>query len=191
MAKRTPPEEQEYRPVNEQLARDVLNRRAHRSTPEPQIVEPPEQDGTLEATHHEDDETSPEPASEARSAAALKVVRPRRGGRGNEQPKEPTRAKRKEMVSEKRMLLSEDEDRLFEELVKGISYELRVKVKASNVLRACLTLLNHVQVELLKQCRRMEPPQRPRYDDPTSIQVFEEHLAHLFDSAVRNTKSLD
>lgn len=191
MAKRTPPEEQEYRPVNEQLARDVLTRRAHRSTPEPQIVEPPEQDGTLEATHHEDDETSPEPASEARSAAALRVVRPRRGGRGNEQPKEPTRAKRKEMVSEKRMLLSEDEDRLFEELVSGISRELRVKVKASNVLRACLTLLNYVQDELLKQCRRMDPPQRPRYDDPTSIQVFEEHLARLFDSAVRNTKSLD
>ncbi len=191
MAKRTPPEEQEYRPVNEQLARDVLNRRAHRSTPEPQIVEPPEQDGALEVAHPEDVETSPEPASEARSAAALKVVRPRRGSRGNEQPKEPTRAKRKEMVSEKRMLLSEDEDRLFEELVSGISRELRVKVKASNVLRACLTLLNHVQVELLKQCRRMDPPQRPRYDDPTSIQVFEEHLARLFDSAVRNTKSLD
>jgi hypothetical protein len=191
MAKRTPPEEQEYRPVNEQLARNVLTRRAHRSTPEPQIVESPEQDGTLETAHPGDDETLPEPVSEAQSAAALKVLRSKRGGRGNEQPKEPTRAKRKEMVSEKRMLLSEDEDRLFEELVSGISRELRVKVKASNVLRACLTLLNHVQVELLKQCRRMDPPQRPRYDDPTSIQVFEEHLARLFDSAVRNTKSLD
>lgn len=192
MAKRTPPEEQEYRPVNEQLARNVLTRRAHRSTLEPQIVEPPEQDRTLELAHPEDDEILPEkPAPEAQPATTLKVVRPKRGGRGNEQPKEPARAKRKEMVSEKRMLLSEGEDRLFEELVSDISRELRVKVKASNVLRACLTLLNHVQVELLKQCRRMDPPQRPRYDDPTSIQVFEEHLARLFDSAVRNTKSLD
>lgn len=191
MAKRTPPEEQEYRPVNEHLARSVL---AHRARPVPRGEEPSEKDETPEPESTPEVEPLPERReAKPQTSPPLKVVRPRRdrGAKADEQAKEPARAKRKEMVAEKRMLLSESEDRLFEELVSGISRELRVKVKASNVLRACLTLLNHVQVELLKQCRRVDPPQRPRYDDPTSIQVFEEHLARLFDSAVRNTKSLD
>lgn len=191
MAKRTPPEEQEYRPVSEQLARSVL---AHRARPVPQDPGPASEDEAPEPEPTPEVEPISEEPEAKPAPTPLKVVRsPRRprGAKTSESAKEPTRPKRKEMRQEKRMLLSESEDRLFQELVSGISRELRVKVKESNVLRACLALLTHVQVELLKQCRRMEPPQRPRYEDPTSIRVFEEHLARLFDSAIRNTKSLD
>jgi hypothetical protein len=95
------------------------------------------------------------------------------------------------MTIEKRVMLSGSDSKLLDELVGGIKFELGVTVNASNVFRACLTLLDHVQDELLKQCRRVESPQRPRLDEPISIQVFEEHLARLFDTAVRNTRSLD
>jgi len=191
MAKRTPPEEQEYRPVSEHLARSVL---AHRARPVPQSDEPSGADEAPgpEPTREVEPEAAPQDGK-AQDAPTLKVLRPKKakGARGGEPAKEPVRAKRKEMTVEKRMMVSIDEDRLFEELVSGIRRELRVKANGSNVLRACVTLLFHVQDELLKQCRRMEPPQPPRKDDPTSIRVFEEHLARLFDSAIRNTKSLD
>jgi hypothetical protein len=190
MAKRTPPEEQEYRPVNEQLARSVLG---HRARPVAQDEESSRQDESPEPEASAEDEPLPDGREAKRQPTPpLKVVRPKRGRptKASEPTKEPVRAKRKEMTVEKRFMLTESENGLFEDLVIGIHRELRVKVNSSNLLRACLTLLNHVQVELLKQCRRMEPPQRPRNDDPTSIQVFEEHLARLFDSAVRNTKSL-
>jgi hypothetical protein len=191
MAKRTPPEEQEYRPVNEQLARSVLS---HRARPAPQDEQPSEENEALEPepTRELEAETDRRQA-QAQDPPALKVVRPKkaRTAKASEPAKEPVKAKRKEMTIEKRMMVSPEEDRLFEELVGGIRRELRVKANGSNVLRACVTLLFHVQDEVLKQCRRMEPPQPPRKDDPTSIRVFEEHLARLFDSAIRNTKSLD
>lgn len=191
MAKRTPPEEQEYRPVNEHLARSVLS---HRPRPVPQVEPPATEDEVPEPEPKTEDEAPSEgPEARAQSTTRLKVVPAKRGRapKSSDPPREPVRAKRKEMTVEKRMMLSPEEDRLFEELVSGIRRELRVKANGSNVLRACVTLLFHMQDELLKQCRRMEPPQPPRKDDPTSIRVFEEHLARLFDSAVRNTKSLD
>jgi hypothetical protein len=192
MAKRTPPEEQEYRPVSEQLARSVLSHRAHvvhQVETQPREPEPAEPVSS----------TADEPQTKVRevephTTPPLKVVRPRksRSTRPAETPKEPARAKRKEMTIEKRMVVTASENELFEELVKGIKRELRVTVNGSNVLRASLTLLYHVQEELLKQCRRVDPaPQPPRKDDPTSIQVFEEHLAQLIDSAIRNAKALD
>jgi hypothetical protein len=191
MAKRTPPEEQEYRPVNEQLARSVL---AHKARPVPQDEPPAKVDEPPAPEPPTEDEPPPEPPqARAQSTPSPKVVTAKRGRtpKATETPKEPVRAKRKEMTIERRMMLSPEEDRLLEELVSGIRTELRVKANGSNVLRACVTLLFHVQEEVLKQCRRMATPQPPRKDDPTSIRVFEEHLARLFDSAIRNTKSLD
>jgi hypothetical protein len=98
---------------------------------------------------------------------------------------------RRKLVREKRMLLTESENELFEDLVRTISTELKVKVKESNVLRACLSLLLHVEGELAKQCRRSGAVKRPRNDKPAEIAAFEEYLARIFDSAIRNTKKLD
>jgi hypothetical protein len=112
--------------------------------------------------------------------------------KGNEPPREPIRAKRKDLVKELRMLLTEAENELFNELVTGIGKDLKITIRGSNVLRACLTLLLNAQDELRKQCKRVEGPlQRPRYNEPTTIVAFEEELARIFDSAIRNTKSLD
>lgn len=190
MAKQAPPEEREYRPVSEQLARSVLSHRARVAPPndeQPKPDEPPASEPTPE------DKPEPEVPEAKPQTAPLKVVHPKRGraSKASEPAREPVRAKRKEMTIERRMVVTPSENELFDELVRGIKRELRVTVNASNVLRACLTLLNHVQDELLKQCRRGAAPQAPRKDDPTSIQVFEEHLARLIDSAIRNTKSLD
>jgi len=190
MAKRTPPEEQEYRPVSEQLARSVL---AHRARPVPEAEPPPEEDEAPEPEPtRESKPESDASVAKVQEAPALKVVRPKktRGAKANEPVKEPVRAKRKEMTVERRMMLSFEEDRLFEELVNALRGELRVKANGSNVLRACVSLLFHIQDELFKQCRRLEPPQSPQKNDPTSIRVFEEHLARIIDSAVRNTKSI-
>jgi hypothetical protein len=189
MAKRTPPGQEEYRPLNQQRVQSVLGHKApvHEPNPDSETVE------ALPPAPPERDEPAPGSAEQPENTPQLTVVS---GGRKkttrtSEPQKEPVRANRKELSREKRMLLSESEEQLFEELVSGISKHLRVKVKSSNVLRACLSLLLHVQGELLKQCARMQPPQRPRYDEPTSIAVFEEELARIFDSAIRNTKSLD
>jgi hypothetical protein len=191
MGKRTPPSTEDYRPVSEQLARSVLSHR-RQST----IDEGGERSEPLEAplpVRPMANEPSPEPSKPSEESPPLKVLSGRRSkiAKGNKPSKEAVRAKRKEMTREKRMLLTANEDELFQELVTCISSGLRVTVKSSNVLRACLTLLLHVQDELLKQCRRMEPLQRPRYDDPTSIVAFEEELARIFDSAIRNARSLE
>lgn len=191
MAKRTPPSTEDYRPVNEQLARSVLSHRR-----QPATDGDGERGGPLEAhtvAPPMTDEPSPEPPKPSEESPPLAVLggRRRKLAKANKPSKEAVRAKRKELVREKRMLLTASEEELFQELVGGISSGLRVTVKSSNVLRACLTLLLHVQEELLKQCRRMEPLQRPRYDDPTSIVAFEEELARIFDSAIRNARSLE
>lgn len=190
MAKRTPPNTEDYHPVNEQLARSVLS---HRRQPDDENADQSKSREARPPVPPTADESSPEPSKSPEEPPQLRVLSGRRRKVTKEtgSPKEPVRAKRKELVREKRMLLTASEDELFEDLVRGITRDLRVTVKSSNVLRACLTLLLHVQEELFKQCRRMEPLQRPRYDDPTSIVAFEEELARIFDSAIRNTKSLE
>jgi flagellar motor protein MotB len=188
MAKRTPPNTEDYRPVNEQLARSVLSHRRQPTDENGERSEPLEAHPPAPPMA---DEPSPEPSKPSEEPPQRKALssRRRKAAKGNAPSKETVRAKRKELVREKRMLLTVSEDELFQGLVVGISSSLRVTVKSSNVLRACLTLLLHVQDELLKQCRRMEPLQRPRNDEPTSIVAFEEDLARIFDSAIRNTKS--
>lgn len=189
MAKRTPPNTEDYRPVNEQLARSVLS---HRRQPTDENGERSEPLEARPPAPPMADETPPEPSKPSEEPPQRKVLSGRRRKTAKRNaPSEAVRAKRKELVREKRMLLTASEDELFQDLVGSISSGLRVTVKSSNVLRACLTLLLHVQDELLKQCRRMEPLQRPRYDEPTSIVTFEEELARIFDSAIRNTKSLE
>ena len=89
------------------------------------------------------------------------------------------------------MLLTEQEEELFQEFVGNISKNLGVKVNTSNLLRASLALLLHSERELLKQCRRVDymRKKRPRNDQPTEIATFEENLARLFDSAIRNSEA--
>jgi hypothetical protein len=194
MGKRVPPDQQEYRPVNEQLARSVLNRQRSldedNAQPRVRIVEreptpPPGADKIVGLTPPEDVERStPEASTSSRATPDC----------GATDKREPIRSRRRDMVCEKRMLLTKKEDERFAELVSSISRELDTKVKESNLLRACLTLLVNVEGELRKQCRRVRQDgriKRPRYDQPTEIVAFEDHLARIFDTAIRNARSYD
>ncbi|MGZ4853466.1 MAG: hypothetical protein ACXV3D_09825 [Halobacteriota archaeon] len=186
MAKRVPPDREEYRPVNEQLVRAALHRNGTNDEddgqPRAAIVEP--QPVVTQQADETPRSAPPERVEEVTPNST--EATPSKG--------EPVRAKRRDLVCEKRMLLTKKEDGRFEELVSGISQELGTKVKASNVLRACLTLLVNVEGELRKQCRRVGKDgmaKRPRYDEPTEIVAFEDHLARIFDTAIRNAKSYD
>lgn len=191
MARRTPPEQQEYRPVNEQLARSVLARRHPESAESQQTVAKLESPPPAPSP-----ETREQLDAPSKAAPEAKPADRADNANGNQKDQstdeKPAKPKRKDLVREKRMLLTESEEEDLDQLVKGISAELGIRVKSSNVLRACLSLLLHVEPELRKQCKRYgKLGKRPSNNEPTQIATFEESLARLFDGAIRNTKSLD
>jgi hypothetical protein len=193
MAKRTPPEQQDYRPVKEQLVRSVLSRRP----PPPEsvgseatVVGPLGPPPALTELTREQSDAPPLVTSEAKPAARGDA--PRRGKNTRENDGQTEKSRRKDLTREKRILLTESEEEDIDLLLKAISSELGIRVKFSNVLRACLSLLFHVEPELRKQCKRYgKIGKRPSNNEPTEIAAFEENLARLFDGAVRNTRSLD
>jgi len=225
MAKRVAPEEQEYRPVNPDVVRDVMSRKGR---PESGTVEGSNSgmiavvpDGNAAAVAVVD-EPSPAPPAPGmapdvpaedetpKTSPRRQVARDKQGDDADKAEERPEGASaeeqsdekqsddeqekpqvRKTFVREKRMLLTLEEEEALESLVSDMGKGLGVRLKTSNVLRACVALLFNVQDELSKQCRRTKFTKRPRYDEPTSIANFEENIARLLDTAVRNTKSLD
>jgi len=183
MAKRVAPEEKPYSPVQEALARDVLAKRplrpAEDAKPALAVVEP------AEAGDH--------PPAPAVTPVAFPAPAPTPAAEADDAGPEaaPRTAKKRDLTREKRMLLTRDEERELDRLIDEISDELGVRVKVSNVMRASVALLFNVREELTKQCRRAKFAKRPRNGDPTEIANFEENLARLFDSAVRNTRHRD
>jgi hypothetical protein len=189
MAKRVPPDEKPFRPVDEQLARSVLLRRKIGVVES----EPP----GLELAPSTD--SQPIPPGETSEELKKPKLRVAENGESEESKEDEEQAeayafasRRKTLTREKRMLLTPQEEELFLEFVGNISKNLGVKVNTSNLLRASLALLLHAERELFKQCRRVDymRKKRPRNDHPTEIATFEENLARLFDSAIRNSKPL-
>ncbi|WP_169981115.1 hypothetical protein [Tautonia rosea] len=185
MPKRIAPNERPYSPVQEALARDVLTR--HRDRPDAApglaVVEIP--------AEREEEAPVPGPRAEAVEAPPAPVSFPAPPPAGAEAQPAPRTAKKRDLTREKRMLLTREEERELDRLIEEISDELGVRVKVSNVMRASVTLLFNVREELAKQCRRAQFSKRPRNSEPTEIANFEENLARLFDSAVRNTRHRD
>src|SRR3954451_12467554 len=108
MAQRTPPGQEEYRPLNQQRVQSGLGHKApvHETNPDSQTVE------ALPPAPPERDEPAPNSSAQTETTPQLKVVS---GGRKkttrtSEPQKEPIRANRKELSREKRMLLSESEE---------------------------------------------------------------------------------
>lgn len=188
MAKRVPPDEKPYRPLDEELARSVLLRRkqdnSENQRPNLEIVPP------LEAQI--EDQEEPPKAPGKQPIQVLEEHQPRKATGEGKEKTEGFVSRRKTLVREKRMLLTEQEEELFQDFLGNIRKNLGVKVNTSNLLRASLALLLHSERELLKQCRRVDymRKKRPRNDQPTEIAAFEENLARLFDSAIRNSKPL-
>jgi hypothetical protein len=166
MAKRVPPNEKPYRPVEDALVRAVLN-------PEP----PRPQPGSIAKEHL----PSPPPRlvgiysrKEPLAAVAEAAATP-----------QPER-----LSCEKRVLLTPSEEWELEGLIRDMASQLRTPVKPSHVLRATVTLLRHASEELLKQSRRVGPLKRPPNNDPMALAAFEHYLAQLIDSALRNAPPL-
>lgn len=194
MPKRIAPDERPYSPVQEALARDVLTK--HRGRPLSVVEAPedraPEEQVDADASADASPIETPAPAQvKPAKAPPAPVAFPAPAEPGMESDAPPRTAKKRDLTREKRMLLTRDEERELDRLIEEISDELGVRVKVSNVMRASVTLLFNVREELAKQCRRAKFSKRPRNSEPTEIANFEENLARLFDSAVRNTRHRD
>lgn len=189
MPKRIAPDERPYSPVQEALARDVLTRHRDRPDAAPGLA-------VVEGPTEREEEEAPIPGPQAEAAEVAKappapVSFPSAPAPAAEPQPAPRTAKKRDLTREKRMLLTREEERELDRLIEEISDELGVRVKVSNVMRASVTLLFNVREELAKQCRRAQFSKRPRNSEPTEIANFEENLARLFDSAVRNTRHRD
>lgn len=164
MARRVPPNDKPYRPVDEALVRSVLN-------PEPN-------QNTAKVLQ------TPEPFRPPPRLVGLE-------GRKEAQwpPLEPSTTPGVEKLTrEKRVLLTPTEEWELERLISEMAGQLRTPLKPSHVFRATVMLLRHASEELLKQSRRVGPLKRPPNNDVMALAAFEHYLAQVIDSALRNTK---
>lgn len=174
MAKRVPPDEKPYRPVDDALVRSVLNPKplpAEGEQPEPSESTPPQA-------------TRPEAASDTPKVLTL----PRRRTEPEEERERKPEPER--FTREKRFLLTPSEDKELERLVADVADHLGTAIKPSHMIRAMTTLLCHVGDELIKQSRRVGPIKRPPNGDTAALAAFEHYLSQLIETAVRNSKPL-
>ena len=159
MAKRVPPDEQPYNPVEESLVRNVMNPRV------PVDVSHQERQATIEELRKE-----PEPQS-------LKSTR-----------REAKPAPR--LTREKRVLLTQAEERQIELLVARLAMELSTPVKLSHLLRACVALLRHAEQDIARRARQAAPLSRPPNSNPEALADFQDQLSRLLLEAFRETAPL-
>lgn len=173
MAKRVPPDEKPYRPVDDALVRSVLN-------PEPMISE--------EDQETDSSEPQPSPRTTADTSTPKVLTLPRRKSEPDEERERKPEPER--FTREKRFLLTPSEDKQIDRLVAEIAENLGTAIKPSHMIRAMTTLLCHASDELIKQSRRVGPIKRPPNGDTTALAAFEHYLSQLIDTAVRNSKPL-
>lgn len=87
---------------------------------------------------------------------------------------------------EKRVLLTQPEERELERLVNRLAGELSTPVKLSHLLRACVTLLRHAENQIADQARQAGPLTRPSNGDSVALADFEHRLAQILSSAFRD-----
>jgi hypothetical protein len=87
---------------------------------------------------------------------------------------------------EKRVLLSQPEERELERLVNRVAGELSTPVKLSHLLRACVTLLRHAEDQIADQARQAGPLIRPSNGDPAALAEFEHRIARILSAAFRD-----
>src|SRR3954451_19870388 len=171
MAKRVPPGEKVWNPVEDKLVQETFQ---------------PEAAMTAQA--------APAPA-----ASPLRVVttnghrdpspalaKPEAKGDEKDQAQEAKRLRR-----EKRVLLTESEEDVLERLVKDMGRRLGTPLQLSHVLRATISLLMHSQEELLKQSEKVGRLKRPPNHDRAGLATFEHNLARILDRAIRGSRVMD
>jgi DNA repair ATPase RecN len=91
---------------------------------------------------------------------------------------------------EKRVLLTQAEEREIERLVSRVAAEVSTPVKLSHLLRACVTLLRHAEDQVADQARQAGTLTRPSNGDPAVLAEFEHRLAQIPSAAFRDIERL-
>src|SRR5215813_4693059 len=74
---------------------------------------------------------------------------------------------------EKRVLLTQAEEREVERVVARLAEEVSTPVKLSHLMRACVTLLRHAEEHIVDHARHNGALTRPSNGDPAALAEFE------------------
>ncbi len=180
MAKRVPPDEKPYRPVDEALVRSVL-----RGSPLEETTLPPTTSKAMSPVESSDVAAPVIAESPLTSALALP-----KGQEPKSQP-EVTATGVEKLSREKRVLLTKSEEREIERFVDRLADELETPLKLSHLLRACMVVVRHAESEILAQAREAEELERPPNGDPVALARFERQLAQILSAALRQAAPLE
>lgn len=194
MAKKAPVGEAPYRPISENLIRSVL-------APQPVVEEPAEPAPPVPKRPEVAAKNRPD--AEQRAAPALRVHEPevvapelrpvsapRRPQRLPTKPREDTLLQARKLDREKRMLLTQDEERVVDRFVSELGSELGAAIKLSHVLRACVLLVRNAEPHILERARASPRLVRPANGDVTALGDFEREVARVLAAAFRDAPAL-
>jgi hypothetical protein len=177
MGKRAPADEKPFNPVEAALVRSVLAN----DLPPPEPTAPAlssvpllPQLSPAEQTKDGERKTDGGPHSKPLRRLQLRTPVP--------QPEKLNR--------EKRVLLTQAEEREIERLVSRVAAEVSTPVKLSHLLRACVTMLRHAEDQIADHARHAGTLMRPSNGDPAALADFEYRLAQILSAAFRDAERL-
>ena len=88
-----------------------------------------------------------------------------------------------------RVLMCKSEKAALERLVDRLAKKADTPLKISHLFRACVLLLRHSEDALLEEARRGTRLVRPSNGNPMGIADFEQRVAQILLSALKNTSS--
>lgn len=165
MARRLPKEDKPYNPIEAALVQSVA---AGKSAPPPPPAPVPEQPKVIPF----------------QTSAPMQV---------EESPRQPAAPEATEAKAgrEKRVILSWEEELAVNDILKGLSKDLRTPVKLSNLLRACVMLVRHGENELRRCGQQASALVRPANKDQAALAYFEHRLAKLLLQSLKNSRMLE
>jgi hypothetical protein len=98
----------------------------------------------------------------------------------------PKKSAMRNLNREKRVLLTEEEEREVERLVDRIGEQLGSSLKLSHLLRACMAILCHAEEELLRHSAELHSLPRPSNGDAVALAQFELTLAKMLSRSLRD-----
>jgi hypothetical protein len=174
MGKRVPVDEKPFNPVEAALIRSVMAEEP--PLPEPIVRRTPPSMGEIYLAKENE-------AQEPNGNTHLELLR-------REISPSPQRVPDGKLNREKRVLLTQPEERELERLVNLLAGELFTSVKLSHLLRACVTLLRHAENQIVDQARQTGPLTRPSNGDTVALADFEHRLARILSAAFRDAAQI-
>lgn len=177
MAKRT--EEKPFRPLDASLVQEVM----HGNTA---VAQQPTPTRTIELRQPAQPPpfARQEPLAPQQQPPRSLATRPAPRARSTQSPLT------ERMDREKRVLLTQAEERAFERAVSGIAAELGTSLKASHVLRSCIRLVVNAETELIERARENGRIIRPPNGDLAAIEAFERVIATVLHAGIRSSRPI-